>query len=132
MELENTNFENINFARASFPNEYAVFTLGSTHIQHFEGEISDHTVDSISEVIEDYSRLNTRLEIPLHSEMLPGIMPLEVEAVSDNESEILRKFIPNWKQIGSYLIRLDSIKLPSIELEGNDSTNVMRFFTLTP
>lgn len=132
MELENTNFENINFARASFPNEYAVFTLGSTHIQHFEGEISDYTVDSISEVIEDYSRLNTRLEIPLHSEMLPGIMPLEVEAVSDNESEILRKFIPNWKQIGSYLIRLDSIKLPSIELEGNDSTNVMRFFTLTP
>jgi hypothetical protein len=132
MELENTYFENINFARASFPNEYAVFTLGSTHIQHFEGEISDHTVDSISEVIEDYSRLNTRLEIPLHSEMLPGIMPLEVEAVSDNESEILRKFIPNWKQIGSYLIRLDSIKLPSIELEGNDSTNVMRFFTLTP
>ena len=132
MELENTNFENINFARASFPNEYAVFTLGSTHIQHFEGEISDHTVDSISEVIEDYSRLNTRLEIPLHSEMLPGIMPLEVEAVSDNESEILRKFIPNWKQIGSYLIRLDSIKLPSIELEGNDSTDVTRFFTLTP
>jgi hypothetical protein len=132
MELENTNFDNIHFARASFPNEFAVFTLGSTHIQHVGGNVCNYTVENISEVIEDYSRLNTRLEIPLSSEMLPGIMPLEVEAVSDNESEILRKFIPNWKQIGSYLIRLDSIKLPSIDLGGTDSTNVLRYFTLTP
>jgi hypothetical protein len=132
MELENTNFDNIHFARASFPNEFAVFTLGSTHIQHVGRNVCNYTVENISEVIEDYSRLNTRLEIPLQSEMLPGIMPLEVEAVSDNESEILRKFIPNWKQIGSYLIRLDSIKLPSIDLGGTDSTNVLRYFTLTP
>ena len=132
MELENTNFDNIHFARASFPNEFAVFTLGSTHIQHLGGSVCNYTVENISEVIEDYSRLNTRLEIPLQSEMLPGIMPLEVEAVSDNESEILRKFIPNRKQIGSYLIRLDSIKLPSIDLGGTDSTNVLRYFTLTP
>jgi len=114
MELENTNFESINFARATYPDELAVFTIGSTLIDHIEGAITDSAVEDIESSIDDYARDNSRLNLPIQSETLPGIFPHEIEPVSDEESEVLRKLIPNWRQVGSFLIRLDSIKLPSI------------------
>jgi hypothetical protein len=114
MELENTNFESINFARATYPDELAVFTIGSTLIDHTEGSITDSAVEDIESTIDEYARDNSRLNLPIQSETLPGIFPLEIEPVSEEESEVLRKLIPNWRQVGSFLIRLDSIKLPSI------------------
>lgn len=114
MELENTNFDTINFARASYPDEFAVFTIGSPLIQEVDGEICEVTVKNIENTIDDYSRENSRLEIPINADILPGTLPLEIEPINETESEVLRKLIPNWRQIGAFLIRLDSIKLPSI------------------
>jgi|GEM_PF-2081822 len=112
MELEKTNFESINFARATYPDELAVFTIGSTHIDNNESRIEETTIEHIENSIDDYIRDNIRLSLPIQSETLPGIFPLEIEPISEEESVVLRKLIPNWRQFGAFVIRLDSIKLP--------------------
>jgi hypothetical protein len=128
MELENTNFESINFARATYPDKLAVFTIGSTLIDHIEGVITDSAVEDIESSIDDYARDNSRLNLPIQSETLPGIFPLEIEPVSEEESEVLRKLIPNWRQVGSFLIRLDSIKLPSIAPANTERPSLLSTF----
>lgn len=129
MELHKINFESIHFARATYQDEFAVFTIGSALIEQNEGKITDSCAEKIQYSLDEYARDNKRLLLPVQSDLTNEYPELTIELVGERESELLRKFIPNWRQVGSFVIRLDSIKLPTIAQENSKKVTLSDIFS---
>lgn len=117
----------IEFARAHMPDNLAVLTLASTAINYdASGIIQEQAGLEIIEVVEEFFKGQTKIAMPLPSEMLPGICPVSIEPVSPKDTESLKKFYRCWKPIGQYLLRMDTIRQRSERIKVRPKTHSFR------